>query len=170
MTPCGKTWPYSEVPAQGVDALRALMHQQIAGPEYNPVRLLLLALNRNKPHRRPLRRLANRLGIRGVVLLPFNEWFDIGRRDQTHGVAKRLKLTSPVMRPGTGLHRHGAAGLHGEEFNQLRPGKTLAEDHVTGFIRTMRLENVFGDIKSDCSSLSHGRLPQVDDQRLHLGT
>jgi hypothetical protein len=48
--------------------------------------------------------------------------------------------------------------------------ESATEDDVTGFIRAMRLENVFGDIKSDCSSVSHGRLPQVDDQHLHLGT
>jgi hypothetical protein len=66
--------------------------------------------------------------------------------------------------------RPGNYPTAGFRFKQLCPGKALAENAVTGVIRAMRLENMFGDIKSDRSSVSHGRLLQVDDQLLHLGT
>src|SRR4051812_3507330 len=40
-------WP---VDAQGVDALRALAHQEITGAEHDPVRLLLLGFHRHEAH------------------------------------------------------------------------------------------------------------------------
>jgi hypothetical protein len=52
-----------KVPTQGVDALGALAHQEIARSEHNAVRLLLLALDRNKAHARPLRCFTDGLGI-----------------------------------------------------------------------------------------------------------
>ena len=61
------------VPARGVDALRPLPHQEIAGAEHHAVRLLRLVLHRHETHARPLRRLADRLGIGQVVLLPLHE-------------------------------------------------------------------------------------------------
>src|SRR5690349_22263192 len=59
-----------QVPAQGVDALRALAHQEIAGAEHDPIRLLLLGFHRHKAHARALGGFADRLGIRPVVLVP----------------------------------------------------------------------------------------------------
>src|SRR5512138_2333653 len=64
---------FGQVPAQGVDALRPLPHQQIAGPEHNSVRLPCLVFHRHKAHPRPLRRFADRLSIRHVILLPLDE-------------------------------------------------------------------------------------------------
>ena len=59
-----------QMPAQGVDALRALAHQQIPSTEHSFVCLLLLAPHWNKAHARPLSRFADGLGIHRVVLLP----------------------------------------------------------------------------------------------------
>src|SRR5215210_738523 len=56
--------------AKGVDDLRALAHQQVAGPEHDGRGLLGLALDGDEPHSRALGRLADRFGIRGIVLLP----------------------------------------------------------------------------------------------------
>ncbi len=50
-----------QVPAQGVDALRPLPHQQVAGAEHHAVRLLRRVLHRHEAHARPLRRFADRL-------------------------------------------------------------------------------------------------------------
>ena len=127
-----------QVPAQGVDALRALAHQEITGAEHDAVRLLLLALHRHEAHARPLGRLADRLGIRHVVLLPLHERLDVGRRDQPHRVAQLAELTRPVMRPGAGLHRHHAGRLGGEEFEHLRPHQALAEHHTAGRVCPVR--------------------------------
>jgi hypothetical protein len=62
-----------QVPAQGVDALRPLADQEVAGAEHHRVRLLRLVPHRHEAHARPLRRFADRLGIGHVVLLPLDE-------------------------------------------------------------------------------------------------
>ena len=118
---------FGEMSTQGVDALSTLTHQKIPGPEHDAVCLLLLVLDRDEAHARPLRRLADRLGICGIVLLPFHERFDVGGRDQTHCVTQRAELTGPVVRPGARLHRDNAGRLCCEEPEQLRPRETLAE-------------------------------------------
>ena len=69
-----------QMAADGVDQLGPLAHQKIARPEHQTAGLLLLALDRHEPHRRPLRRLADRLGIGRIVLLPLHERLDVGRR------------------------------------------------------------------------------------------
>src|SRR5215213_6017373 len=130
----------------------------ITGAEHDPVRLLLLAFHRHEAHARPLRRFADRLGIRHVVLLPLHVRLDVGRRDQAYGVAQLAELTRPVMRPGAGLHRHCARGLGGEEFEHLRPHQALAEHHTAGRVCPVRLENPLRNVQSDRVSLPHGRL------------
>src|SRR4051795_591197 len=147
-----------QVPAQGVDALCALTHQEITGAEHDPVRLLLLAFHRHEAHARPLGGFADRLGIRPVVLLPLHVRLDVGRRDQAHGVAQLAEFTRPVMPPGAGLHRHRAGRLGGEECEPLRPHQALAEYHTAGRVCPVRLENPLRNIQSDRVSLSHGCL------------
>jgi hypothetical protein len=161
---------FGKVPAQSIDALRALTHQKIPGTEHDAVRLLLLVLDGNKAHARPLSRLTDCLGISRVILLPLHERLDVGRRDQPHRVAQLVDLTPPVVRPGASLHRDNAGRLCCEEPKQLRPHETLAEQHMAGGIRPMRLENVLRDVQSDRDSLLHGRLLQVTARHRHLGT
>ena len=55
---------------QGVDGLGALAHEQVARAEHHAAGLLLFVLHRREPHARPLRGLADRLGVGRVVLLP----------------------------------------------------------------------------------------------------
>lgn len=77
---CGNMrWPlchnkpvFYNVTAKRIDRLRALAHEQIAGPEDDCGSLLLRSLCRYEAHCRPLRRLADRFGIRRIVLLPFD--------------------------------------------------------------------------------------------------
>jgi hypothetical protein len=147
-----------QVPTQGVQALRALAHQQVAGAEHHPVCLLLLAFDRHEAHARPLGRLADRLGIGHVVLLPLHIRLDVGGRDQPHRVAQLAELTCPVVRPGTGLHRHHARLLGSEELHHLGPRQPLAEHHSARRVRPMRLKDVLREIQPNRASLSHGRL------------
>ena len=62
-----------QMAAQGIDDLGPLPHQQIAGPEYDRCGLGLLALGRHEAHGRALGRLADRLRIGRIVLLPLDE-------------------------------------------------------------------------------------------------
>ena len=73
-----------------VDELGPLPHEQIARSEYRGAGLLLLALHSHKPHVRSLGRLADRLRIGGIVLLPFDERLHISRRDEPHLMPETL--------------------------------------------------------------------------------
>src|SRR5215472_8093800 len=99
---------FHQVPAQSIDALGALPYQEIPSSEHDAVRLLLFGLDRNEAHARPLGRFTDRLCIGGIILLPLDERFDVGRRDQAHMMAQLSDLTRPVVRAGTGFHRHDA--------------------------------------------------------------
>ena len=61
------------MPAQSVDGLGALADEEVSGPEDHGGRLLRLALHGHEAHGRPLGGLADRLGIRHVVLLALDE-------------------------------------------------------------------------------------------------
>src|SRR5262249_8553582 len=147
-----------QVPAQSVDALGALPHQEIAGSKHDAIRLLLFGLDRNEAHARPLGRFTDGLCIGGIVLLPLDERLDVGGRDQAHMMAQLRDLTRPVVRTGTGLHRNDAAGLRCWETKKLRASDALAKEHMPGTIRSMHLEYVFRDVQTNRGSLLHGRL------------
>src|SRR6516165_2756162 len=149
---------FHQVPAQSVDALGALPHQEIAGSKHDAVRLLLFGLDRNEAHARPLRRFTDGLGIGGIVLLPLDERLDVNRRDQAHMMAQLSDLTRPVMRTGIGFHREDAPGLRCSETKKLYPSDALAKEHMPGTIRSMHLEHVLRDVQTDRGSLLHGRL------------
>src|SRR5258708_31626102 len=118
---------FMQVPAQSVDALRALAHPEIPGSEHDAVGLLLFGLDRNEAHARPLRRFTDGFGIGRVILLPLDERLDIGRRDQAHAMAELADLARPVVRAGTGFHRDDARSLPCQEAEKLRAGDPLAE-------------------------------------------
>jgi len=122
--------PIHQVPAQSVDALGALTHQEIAGSEHDAVRLLLFGLDRNEAHARPLGGFTDRLCIGGIVLLPLDERLDVGRRDQAHVMAHLSDLTRPVVRTGTGFHRHDALGLSCKKTEKLHASDALAKEHM----------------------------------------
>src|SRR3954471_359113 len=173
-----------QVPAQGVDALRPLPHQQVAGPEHNGVRLLCLVLHRHKAHPRPLRRFADRLSIRHIILLPLDEGLHVSGWNQPHRVAQLAKLPRPVVRPATSLPRHKTGRrprlpnpppqvvrpatslprhktgrLPREKLEHLGPHQALAEHHPAGRIGPVRLKYPLRNIKPYRASLAHGRLP-----------
>src|SRR3954454_9735578 len=115
----------------------------------------------HKPHARSLRRLADRLGIGRIVLLPLHEGLDVCGRDQPHRVAQFADLAPPVMGPATGLQGHHAPGLGCEELDQLDPRNLLSENDAPRRIRPMRLEAMLRDVQANRANLCHGRLPQV---------
>ena len=65
--------------------------------------LLLRRLGWHELHIRPGDRLADGLSVSSVILLPFDVGLYVGRRHQTHSIAKGLELTRPVLLRGAGL-------------------------------------------------------------------
>ena len=63
---------------------RAMEHQGV---------LLLQCFDLDEPHRRPPYRLADCLGVRGIVLLSLDVRLHVGRRHQPDRVAQPFELT-----------------------------------------------------------------------------
>src|SRR3954471_10776397 len=108
---------------------------------------------------RPLRRFADRLSIRHVILLPLDEGLHVSGWDQPHRVAQLAKLPRPVMRPATSLQRHKTGWLPREKLEHLGPNQALAEHHPAGRIGPVRLKYPLRNITPYRASLAHGRLP-----------
>ena len=68
--------------------VRGSGHQQVPRAEHDGCGLLVRALEGHKAHGRALGGLADRLGIRHVVLLSLDERLHVSRRDQLHRVAE----------------------------------------------------------------------------------
>jgi hypothetical protein len=116
-----------QMPAQGIDDLGPLPHQEIAGPEHESGSLGLLAFGSHEAHGRALGGLADRLGICGIVLLPLDERLDVRRRDQPDRMPEHADLAGPIMGAAAGLHGDRAGGLGRQERANLAAPLPLAE-------------------------------------------
>src|SRR3954447_5064577 len=65
--------------------------------------------------------------IRGIVLLPLDEWLDVRRRDQPDRMPEHANLARPIMGAAAGLHGDRAGGLGRKEGANLAPPQPLAE-------------------------------------------
>jgi hypothetical protein len=68
-------------------------------------------------------------------------------------MAKLGELTGPVMCSTTCLQRYRATRLGREEIQQLSSTDPLAEYCSTPLIRSVRVENMLGDIQTDYDNL-----------------
>src|SRR5258708_8680021 len=91
--------------ADHVHELRALLDEEVPRPMDCQRRLLLARLDRDVAHRRARYRLADRLGVARVGFPALDVGLHIGRRHQTHLVAKRADLARPIVAPAPGPHR-----------------------------------------------------------------
>src|SRR6185295_2775051 len=121
--------------------------------------MLYVVFHRYKAHPRPLRRFADRLSIRHIILLPLDEGLHVSGWNQPHRVTQLAKLPRPVVRPATSLQRHKTGRLPREKLEHLGPHQALAEHHPAGRIGPGPLEDPRRNIKPYRASLAHGRLP-----------
>jgi hypothetical protein len=147
------------VPAHGVDQLRALAHEQVAGTVQHQRRLLRFALHRHEPHGGPRYRLADRRRVGGIVLAALDVGLDVLRRHQPHVMTKRRQLARPEMGRGAGLHADQAGRQTGKEGDHLAAAETSPEDDVAYRIDAMHLEDMLGQIEADGRKLHRGWLP-----------
>ena len=147
------------MPAYGVAQHRALTHQQLSGPVQHQGGLLLRRLDRDKPHRWPRHRLADRCSIVRIILAALEVGLYVTRRHQPHRVAKGLQLAAPVVRRWTGFDTDQARLQLAKELQHLRPTDARADNHRAGLIDAVNLEYRLRNIETDCDNLAHGRLP-----------
>src|SRR5215469_8304784 len=104
--------------------------------------LLLSRLRRHKTHRRPRNRLANRFGIRGVILVALDVRLHILRRHQPHLIAKRTQLPRPVVRRRTCFQANHAWWQFAEECQHLPTPQLFAQNSCPLRINPMHLKNM----------------------------
>src|SRR5271167_3383540 len=128
-----------------IDQLGALAHQQIAYPMLHQPALLFGRLDRDKPHGRASHRLADRLGVGGIVLVALDVGLYILCRHQPNLMPELRKFTRPMVRCRAGLHADKARRQSLEELYYLAATELLSHDDLLGRINAMNLEYVLGD-------------------------
>ena len=137
----------------GIDVLGALAHQQVAGAEHGRAGLGIRTLHGHKAHGRPLRRLADGLRVRGIVLVPLHIEFDVSWLDQPNVMSQRCDLPRSMVRAGASLHADQAGRQGAEEVENRRSAQLLAQDNSTLHVHSVKLKDELGQIDPECSDL-----------------
>jgi len=140
---------------QSIDQLGPLPHQKVARAMQHQLPLLLVRFDLNKTHGRPPYRLADRLGVGGIILVALNVGLHVLRWHQPHLVAKLREFTCPIVGCRAGFHAHKARRQRLEERQHLAAPKLLPNDDLLGRVDAVNLEHVLGDIQTDRCNL-HG--------------
>jgi hypothetical protein len=155
-----------QMAAQRVQHPRAIASQQFARAMAHQLRLVLDLSHRHEAHVRPSHRLADRLGVDGVVLVAPHIRLHIGRRHQLHPVAHRDQRARPMVRRAARLDPYQTRRQRSEEGQQLAPPNRFDHHHRAGGVDAMNLEHILRDIEPDSRDsrqipdrLFHGRLP-----------
>src|SRR6516225_1119314 len=123
-----------QMTTQSVDNLSALPDQKISGSKNNCRSLGCFAPYLHEAHRRPLRRLADRLRVRCVVLLPLHKGLYIGWWNKQNFVTQAGKLAAPIMRRRASFHRNSARRLSCKELQDSSPAQSLSKHDCAGGI------------------------------------
>jgi hypothetical protein len=89
---------------QSIDQLGPLPHQKVTRAMEHQPALLLGRFDLHKTHGRPPHRLADRLGVGGIVLVTLDVRLHVLRWHQLHLMAKLRQFARPIMRRRAGLH------------------------------------------------------------------
>src|SRR5512134_2852194 len=143
--------------AQRVDQDGALAHQEVAGLVDHQRPLLFSRLQRHEPHRRTLNRLANGLGIEGVVLAALDVRLHVARRYHADLVSQPAELSRPVMRCRAGLHADETRRQTREKRHHLGTTQSPTDNHRAVVGNSVDLEDVLREIESNRAYLDHGR-------------
>jgi hypothetical protein len=142
-----------EVCPDRIQEHRALSHQQVARSMQYENTLLLLGLHRHEAHVGSGDGLADRLGVGGVVLLPFHIRLHLSWRDQPDFVTKRCDLTRPVMRCGTSLHTDQARLQLAEKAEHCTSPQLLLQNNRAISINAVELKDGLGDVDPECCNI-----------------
>jgi hypothetical protein len=109
---------------------------------HNLNRLVIKALHRHEPHRRPRHRLANSFGIAPVILVALDVRLHIGRWHDSNCVPNFLKQAGPVMRTAARFHPHDRRRQLREKLLHLPTPQLTPQYDFTLGINPMNLEHV----------------------------
>jgi hypothetical protein len=145
-----------EVSSDRINHSRLLADEQMACAMKHQAALLLRCLGWHKPHVGSGDRLANRLCVGHIVLLPFDVGLHVSRRHQPHRVTQCLKFARPMMRRGTGLDANQAWRQLREERQDLATLQLAADYYLANGINSVDLEDRLGDVEPDCRDRLNG--------------
>ena len=117
---------------------------------------LLRALDRDKPHVRAQRRLADRLGITCVVLGAFHVGTNELGVDQPHLEAEIAEPATPVVGATAGLHRDHPRRQLDHRLRELGPAHALRHHRSPARVDAVQLEHALGEIDAK-NRYHHGR-------------
>jgi hypothetical protein len=106
-------------------------------------------------------RLADRLRVGGIVLLPFDIGLDVARWHQPGIVAQLAQLPAPEMSRCTRLHTNQAARQFRKEVQHLGTLELALNHHLAGRINPVNLKHRLREIQSDCHCFAHGSPPTL---------
>jgi hypothetical protein len=129
-----------------IDHCGLLADEQMARAMERQTALLLGRLGLDEPHVRPGNGLADRLRVRGIILLPFNVWLHVGRRHQPHGVSERLELTRPMVRLGTGFDADQGRWQLLKNRQDVAALQLTSDNYIALRINAVDLEHRLGDV------------------------
>src|SRR6516164_1912304 len=151
-----------QVPAQRIDQLGALAHQQITRAMLHQLTLLLLRLDPHEPHRRPPHGLADCRGVGGIVLVALEVCLNVLRWHQANLMPELRQFARPVMRRGTRLHANQARRQRFEKPHHFVASQLLPDNDLLLRIDAVDLEYVLGDIQTDRGNLHLDGSPHGD--------
>ncbi len=126
-----------------VGKLCAVVDEPAAHPDQHQRRLLIGGLCRHETHRRSAHRLAQRLGIRCVILAALHIRLRQLRRDQLHLMPERPEQTRPMMRSSTGFDCYRRRCQRLEKSNHLATCQLFAQHRLLCRIHSMQLNTRF---------------------------
>jgi hypothetical protein len=91
---CNYNPKLGQVSTDGIDHRGLLADEELAGAMQHQATLLFRRLGLDEPHIGPCDCFADRLRVSGIILVPLDVGLHIGRRHQTHGMAKRQPSTA----------------------------------------------------------------------------
>ena len=167
-----------QMAAQGVERRRALPDHELARSMAHQRRLVLHRAHGNEALARTPCRLANRRRVGCVVLVAPDIGLHVRRRNELHREAEIQQLPPPVMRRGTGLHRHDAPRKRVEKLQKRSAIDRAGNDDRARRVDRVNAEDPLGQIKPhardrreiDDRLATDGSLPDGAFNDDHLGT
>jgi hypothetical protein len=118
---------------------------------------LCIALQLHKSHRRPGRRLGDRLRIPVIILLGLHVGPHVFGRHQPDLVALLAQDTAEVVRAAAGLHRHDAGGQPRCQLDHPVPAEAPLEDSVAGRVQAHHAAAVLAEVDPQDRDLHQSR-------------
>ncbi len=160
---------FGEMATNGVYELSALTYQKLSNAMYHEDFLLLLLLDRHKPHGGARHRFANRFSIRRIILIRFDIWANELGRQKLHIVTTFSQSAGPIMGAGASFQTYAAWRQFRKNGSTWSLRRRFSKQFSAITARRMHLKNILRDVESNQRNIVvHGKPLAVDPSTLPL--